>query len=273
MNCDAGAEKRAYEAMGYWIIDGKRYNEDEYTVYQKEKQAAEERVRLEADELSRRLGETYTALNKLLRDNPNLRRQVRTDEEALENEIYQKLLKNLARADAAPRCQWVKTAGTVCGSPRMRNHIYCFAHKEMMERRAETLDLPVVEDANSIQLAIIEVQRALIDGDITEKMAGLLLYSLQLATSNVDKTTFGKHRTEELITETIEETEALRQLQPGTSGLEEPRTGTVRGLKPEKTSPRMNPDGRDEGGAAGKMLPQRAGSEGAEAYANSGGAS
>ena len=195
--------------MGYWVIDGKNYNDEEYEIYPRQEQAAEERLRLEAEELSRRLGETYRALGKLLRDNPNLRRQVRTDEEALHNEIYYKLLQNLKVADQAPRCRWVKKDGTLCRSPQLKNHVYCYAHWEMMQRRAQKISLPAVEDANAIQLAIIEVQRCLIDHRISEKEAGLLLYSLQIAAANVDRTTFGKASDAEMVRDIADEEDAM----------------------------------------------------------------
>jgi hypothetical protein len=258
--------------MGYWIVDGKKYNDEEYKIYQQQEQEAEERLRLEAEELARRLSETYKALGNLLRDNPNLRRQVRTDEEALHNEIYYKLLQNLARADQVPRCRWVKKDGTLCRSPQLKNHVYCYAHWEMMQRRARKISLPAVEDPNAIQLAIIEVQRCLIDHHISEKEAGLLLYSLQIAAGNVDRTTFGKARDEEMVREIADEEEtieAARRQDPTSprKGFETQENG---GDRSENSSPRMNTDDTDRAGP-GKMLPQSAGEEAAQTYANSGG--
>jgi hypothetical protein len=94
----------------------------------------------------------------------------------------------------------------------------------------EKLVLPPLEDANAIQTAIMLVQRALIDDEISEKKAGLLLYSLQIAAANVAKTTFGQAADEDMITE-IEEEEA---------GLE--RLEQEREKQKSKTLPRMNTD-------------------------------
>jgi len=47
------------------------------------------------------------------------------------------------------------------------------------------LTLPLLEDANAIQLTIQEIMQAILDRRIDSKRAGLLLYSLQLASSNV----------------------------------------------------------------------------------------
>jgi hypothetical protein len=45
--------------------------------------------------------------------------------------------------------------------------------------------IPLLEDANSVQSAIMEVIRGLLDGDIDRRTAGLLLYALQMASCNL----------------------------------------------------------------------------------------
>jgi hypothetical protein len=84
----------------------------------------------------------------------------------------------------------------------MKDHIYCYAHHQMREARAKKFVLPALEDANAIQMAVMLVQRALIDDEITDTKAGLLLYSLQIAAVNVSKTTFGQAADEDMMTET-----------------------------------------------------------------------
>ena len=49
------------------------------------------------------------------------------------------------------------------------------------------LDLPPVEDIESIQLALIDVLQALAANQLDAKRAGLLLYGLQVASANVQK--------------------------------------------------------------------------------------
>jgi hypothetical protein len=194
--------------MGYWIVDGRQMSHAEYEEHEKRELETKERVRQEAAELVRKLGQTYQELTSLLHENPELARQV-TDQNTADEEIYQKLRRNLQRADAAPRCRWVKQDGTGCGSPQMRKHIYCYAHKQMMEARALALRLPALEDANAIQIAVMRVQTALIDDTISERKAGLLLYSLQLAMTNNVHTTFGQAEDGELVTEMVDEEKAL----------------------------------------------------------------
>jgi len=93
----------------------------------------------------------------------------------------------------------------------MKRHIYCFAHRQMMEARELMLRLPPPEDANAIQIGIMRIQKALIEDTISTKKAGLLLYSMQLALTNVGQTTFGQAKDEEMVRDTVDEEEAIRQ--------------------------------------------------------------
>src|SRR5476651_90706 len=105
-----------------------------------------------------------------------------------------------ARADRAPRCEKVREDGTRCGSPQMKGYRYCYAHERMLQQQSQKLELPALEDANGVQMAIMRVQKALIDDEISEKKAGLLLYSLQMASSNLKHTTFTDSK-KEVVTE------------------------------------------------------------------------
>ena len=149
------------------------------------------RFRKNRTRLSRQLSQAYAALKEHLERHPEVSQEI-TDERELEQQIYYNLRQNLQRADEAPRCAWIREDGTVCKSPRMKNDIHCYAHYQMRKARAEKLWLPALTDANAIQMAVMLVQKALIDGEISEKMAGLLLYSIQIAAANVGKTTFGQ---------------------------------------------------------------------------------
>jgi len=95
----------------------------------------------------------------------------------------------------------------------MKKHIYCFAHRQMMEARALALSLPALEDANAIQVGLMRIQKALIDDTISTKKAGLLLYSMQLALQNVGQVTFGQVKAEELVRETVDEDAAISENQ------------------------------------------------------------
>src|SRR6202790_4917823 len=100
-----------------------------------------------------------------------------------------------------PRCEHIKVNGTQCGSPALRRSHFCFFHKRWHESRIvlnanrasrarAALDLPVLEDADSIQVSLMQVMRLILNGQVDPKTAGLLLYALQTASSNLSRINF-----------------------------------------------------------------------------------
>src|SRR6202047_2447285 len=170
----------------------------------------QEQVKKRAEALSLKLAQTYEELTRLLERNPGVKRQI-TEGEAKEDKVYQKLKQRLKLADMAPRCQWVKQDGNSCRAPQMKQHIYCFAHMQMAEARTLMLMLPAPEDANAIQVGLMRIQKAVIEDTISTKKAGLLLYSMQLALTNVGQTTFGQAKDEEMVRDTVDEEEAFSE--------------------------------------------------------------
>src|SRR5271169_1856596 len=99
------------------------------------------------------------------------------------------------------RCQHVNVNGTQCGSPALRRSRFCFFHKRFQDERIKlgadrarrgvaTFVLPVLEDADSIQIALMQVMRLLVSQQIEHKTASLLLYALQTASTNLRLTKF-----------------------------------------------------------------------------------
>jgi hypothetical protein len=95
-------------------------------------------------------------------------------------------------------CKHVKANGEFCGSPALRGREYCYFHLTVLGRRLRTqkhimkgenhyLQLPTLEDGNSIQMALMQVMEALLRDQIDTKVAGLLLYGLQIASSNLQQ--------------------------------------------------------------------------------------
>src|SRR5277367_612467 len=114
--------------------------------------------------------------------------------------------------DYPNRCQHLKINGTQCGSPALRRHRFCFFHKRFQDERIKlsadrarrgvaTFELPILEDANSIQIALMQVMRLLVSGQLDHKTASLLLYALQTASTNLRLTTFSP-RTNNVILDT-----------------------------------------------------------------------
>lgn len=106
----------------------------------------------------------------------------------------------LARANRARRCQHLKANGVRCGSPAMREYLYCYFH-QLWRAQAEAqpyrpdpnaflYKLPLLEDANGVQLAIQQVLDAVVAGRLDLKSAHTLLYGLQTASANVRLTSF-----------------------------------------------------------------------------------
>ena len=99
------------------------------------------------------------------------------------------------------QCMHFMVDGAHCGSPAMRHHRFCYHHKRQREQllavnaerardsRNPPFTLPLLEDASSIQFSLTQVMRLLAAGQIERETASLMLYSLQIATTNLHNTT------------------------------------------------------------------------------------
>jgi hypothetical protein len=90
--------------------------------------------------------------------------------------------------------QWTR-----CGSPALRRRRYCFFHKRVQEMGVRVIShqstqghfsLPVLEDANSVQIALMQVMESLTWGRIDHKTAAMMLYALQTASVNLRNMTW-----------------------------------------------------------------------------------
>ena len=229
--------------MAHGTVNGKPSTTYEHENYQRQELEQQEQVNDRAQALALKLAQTYEELTRLLARNPAMKRQI-TEGTTQEDKVYQKLKHRLKMADMAPRCQWVRQDGTSCRSPQMKQHIYCFAHRQMAEARALMLMLPPPEDANAIQVGLMRIQKAVIEDTISMKKAGLLLYSMQLALTNVGQTTFGKAKDEEMVRETVDEEEALGEKQNQHQHKRPFTTEGTEDTEEEKGLPRINADER-----------------------------
>lgn len=106
----------------------------------------------------------------------------------------------MAAAHRAVRCHHVKTNGIRCGSPALRDEIYCYFHRiwrhqpdcfpHRPDPNGALFDLPLLEDANAIQLAIQQTLHALISNKIDTRRAYTILFGLQTAASNAKRIRF-----------------------------------------------------------------------------------
>jgi hypothetical protein len=186
------------------IVDGKHMSYEEWRALELQKESQEfseiRKEKREALELLRRIAEAYNAYKEFVRARPHLAIELPEDQVG-NQQFYQELQQNLERADEAPRCMHIKADGLRCGSPRMKSGDLCFAHQRMANAQALKVRICSYEDPNGIQMALMEVSKALVDEKITPKVAGLLFYGLQTAARNVGRVTFNQTPAEQVVRE------------------------------------------------------------------------
>ena len=106
----------------------------------------------------------------------------------------------LHRANQTIRCHHIKSNGIRCGSPALHDEIYCYFHHiwrtepECFPHRPDPngalYKLPLLEDANGVQMAIQQVLDSVLSSKLDLRRAGILLYGLQTAAANLRRTTF-----------------------------------------------------------------------------------
>lgn len=125
---------------------------------------------------------------------------------------------------AASRCQHIKVSGARCGSPALRQKSFCFYHQQNRPIIAECyykadeystgdVDLPPFEDAHSIQTVIRQIMQLVLQKRLEPKTAGLMLYALQIASSNLKRIDIEKPQPADMVTD-------LENLEPKTVELE-----------------------------------------------------
>jgi hypothetical protein len=118
---------------------------------------------------------------------------------------------------AAPRCRHLKVNGTQCGSPALRHKNFCFYHQQhrplIVECYSEgpyasgEIALPYFEDAHSIQTVIRQLVQMVLQKRLERKTASLLLYALQIASSNLKRMELEKPQPEQVVIDLEVETE------------------------------------------------------------------
>ncbi|MGA6984854.1 MAG: hypothetical protein WBZ01_02265 [Terriglobales bacterium] len=139
---------------------------------------------------------------------------------------------------AAARCRHIKVSGIQCGSPALRKKDFCFYHQQNRPIAVECysegkyatgeIALPVFEDAHSVQAVIRQVVQMVLQKRIERKTASLLLYALQIASSNLKRMELEKPQPEQVVTD------------PETIGLE---TVSQTPLDPNQASHEAKTDG------------------------------
>jgi hypothetical protein len=122
------------------------------------------------------------------------------------------------------RCQHIKVNGTQCGSPARRNEPYCHFHRENQPERVKVSGdsgvevlMPVLEDAQSIQSVVRQVAMLVLGGKIDNKQAGLLLYSMQIASANLKRIAAEKPRPAQVVVDLEKVAETPMGMTPWTA--------------------------------------------------------
>jgi len=129
---------------------------------------------------------------------------------------------HIAPANKAPRCQHIKLNGQRCAAPALRGESHCHFHNRIQYRALEAEDaepfLPFIEDATSLQFALMRVMRMLVMGHVEHKRCALLLYSLQIACANLKNFMAEQPKPE------LAEGEKVPKIEPKRAGEEKART-------------------------------------------------
>ena len=148
-----------------------------------------------------------------------------------------------------PQCEHIKANGLRCGSPALRQRRYCYFHfcaHDLRRRRRQHPNspfvLPLLEDANSIQMAIQQVAEAVLEERIDNKRAGLVLFALQTAACNLKNTDFEpkqlREATEQASPAVMEIVELLlREMDRPPAEIFDPAPATEIPKKPPAASP------------------------------------
>lgn len=102
-----------------------------------------------------------------------------------------------ARHSDYPLCRHTKTNGRLCQSAALRTSAFCRSHQKLRRTRPTTISagpglsthvLHPLRNAKSIGHALSMVLSALATGQIDPKRGGKMLYALQLASSDLQRT-------------------------------------------------------------------------------------
>jgi hypothetical protein len=169
---------------------------DERRQREHEEELKEQWPNTDAARMFTQLAETFTACQRLVEQDPEIQRAMELTDGA-KHDVFTILRANLEKANRAPRCEYQKSNGQMCRAPKMRGQKYCCMHLAMMAARPTKFNLPPLDDANAIQVAITKGAQGLVDGTLEEKRATRLAYYLQLAMSNVGRVDFEPEEEEE----------------------------------------------------------------------------
>jgi hypothetical protein len=110
---------------------------------------------------------------------------------------YKKIVERTNQLMSAKSCTHIKVSGVRCGSPSLRGEQFCYFHQRMLRTvrypASRIRHAALIEDEESIQVALMETINALLLGTIEIKRAELILRALNTAVRNARRVNFGLH--------------------------------------------------------------------------------
>jgi hypothetical protein len=102
---------------------------------------------------------------------------------------YQQIIARVNDMQTSKTCTHIKISGVRCGSPALRAHEFCYYHQRMHRGvrtppQARLHPIALIEDRESIQVALMEVLNGLMRNTIELKRAALMLRALHIAVKN-----------------------------------------------------------------------------------------
>ena len=96
----------------------------------------------------------------------------------------------ISAANLAPRCEHIRAEGLRCHAPALHGRTLCYAHTRMAASKKAGLQLPALENASGIALAVMQVVQQLLDGKLDRKTAVATLYGIQIVASTLSHKPF-----------------------------------------------------------------------------------
>jgi hypothetical protein len=102
---------------------------------------------------------------------------------------------NMAVNPNTRTCSHIKVNGVRCGSPSLRQEVFCYFHQRMIRGvrtppKSRLHPIANFEDAQAIQASLMEVVNALVRNHIDVARARLILRALSIASRNANKVRF-----------------------------------------------------------------------------------
>jgi len=146
----------------------------------------------------------------------------------------------------------MKMNGSRCGSPALRDQKFCYFHERCGPVQVDVSTsavvpaapffLPVLEDAASIQLAITQVCEHLLHRRLDAKKAGILLYAMQVASSNLGRLNEDKSQKKSSEESNQENSNSVEASSPATVSPEavssgQDSSGSISSAEPDRLPP------------------------------------